>query len=633
MEDLIGKQLGPYQITKFLGEGGMAAVYEAYQASMERSVALKILPRSLSADAQFVKRFEQEAKSLAQMQNPHILPVFDFGTDEGYTYIVMPLIKAGTLSDLMKGQPLTFKQIRTIGMDLADALDYAHSRGLVHRDVKPANVLVDERGNCMLMDFGIAKLVESSAKLTNTGGIIGTPAYMSPEQGQAQPLDGRSDLYSLGVILHEMATGRAPYDAETPIAIVLKHISEPPPRPRTVNPNVPEKLERVILRCLAKKPADRYATGHALAEDLERALPADTVPSMTAPTQPITDETAEMPTRLTARPRWPWVLGGLAFAALAAAGVFFFNNAAAPIAPTATRTLAAPTATTIIAATFTAIPPTATSEPSATAVPPTLTNAPPTETPIPSITPSPTLGVGSSRISPNDGMAQVFVPAGEFSMGSADTDKEATFFEKPAHAVAVDAFWADRTEVTNAQYAQCVAAGSCIRPISFQSATRPSYYGNPTFDNYPVLYVSWVNARSYCEWAGRRLPTEAEWEKAARGTDGRIYPWGDTPPSASRANFNSNRGDTTPAGNFADNASFYGALDMAGNVWEWVSDWYAGHYYDSSPDANPQGPDTGSLRVLRGGAWDSTLKDVRSAARFQLGPTKRQNFIGFRCVQ
>lgn len=270
MEDLTGKQFGPYQIVAPLGEGGMAAVYKAYQPGMERYVALKVLPRHFAHDPQFVARFEQEAKILARLQHPHILPVFDYGQADGYAYIVMPFLHSGTLTGLMSGAPLPLAQIRRIVSQVGDALDYAHSQGLIHRDVKPSNILLDERGNCLLTDFGIAKMVESSAHLTATGGFVGTPAYMSPEQGLGQKIDGRSDIYALGIILYEMAVGRVPYKAETPMAVVVKHINDPLPMPQRVNPNLPEGLEGVILKALAKQPEDRYTT----AGDMVRALRA-----------------------------------------------------------------------------------------------------------------------------------------------------------------------------------------------------------------------------------------------------------------------------------------------------------------------------------------------------------------------
>jgi serine/threonine protein kinase len=288
MENLTGKQLGPYQIVTALGEGGMAAVYKAYQPAMERYVALKILPRHFASDPLFVTRFQQEAKLLAQLQHPHILPVFDFGEADGYTYLVMPFVKSGTLAEALTGRPLPLSQVGALISQIGDALDYAHARGLVHRDVKPSNVLLDERGNCLLSDFGLAKIVAGSIKLTTSGAVLGTPAYMSPEQGLGQKLDQRSDIYSLGVMLYEMAVGRVPYRAETPLAVVVKHINDPLPLPRTVNPELSEALERVILKALAKKAEDRYATAGEMVRALQAALPRPSL-AATSPVQPSAD--------------------------------------------------------------------------------------------------------------------------------------------------------------------------------------------------------------------------------------------------------------------------------------------------------------------------------------------------------
>jgi hypothetical protein len=273
VEDLTGKQLGPYRVIAPLGEGGMAAVFKAYQAGMDRYIALKILPRYFASDPQFVGRFQQEAKVLARLLHPHILPVHDYGETDGYTYIVMPFVETGTLADLLDEKPLPLVQIRCIVTQLGDALDYAHSQGVIHRDVKPSNVLVDQRGNCLLTDFGIAKMVEGSVYLTRTGGIVGTPAYMSPEQIQGQELDGRSDVYSLGIVLYEMATGRPPYRAETPPAIFVKHLHDPLPPPSLLNPSLPEPVERVILKSLVKNREERYATAGEMVGALQAAIP------------------------------------------------------------------------------------------------------------------------------------------------------------------------------------------------------------------------------------------------------------------------------------------------------------------------------------------------------------------------
>jgi Tol biopolymer transport system component/predicted Ser/Thr protein kinase len=273
LEDLTGKQLGSYRVVAPLGEGGMAVVYKAYQAGMDRYVALKILPRYFASDPQFLGRFEQEAKVLARLLHPHILPVHDYGEVDGYTYIVMPFVESGTLADLLEGDPLPLAQIRRIIAQIGDALDYAHSQGVIHRDVKPSNILVDQRGNCLLTDFGIAKMVEGSIHFTRTGGIVGTPAYMSPEQIQGEGLDGRSDVYSLGIVLYEMATGRPPYRAETPPAIFVKHLHDPLPPPSTLNSALPESIEQVILKALAKKREDRYATAGDMVQALQSAMP------------------------------------------------------------------------------------------------------------------------------------------------------------------------------------------------------------------------------------------------------------------------------------------------------------------------------------------------------------------------
>jgi tetratricopeptide (TPR) repeat protein len=281
MEDLTGKQFGPYRVVAPLGEGGMAAVYRAYQASVDRYVALKVLPRYFASDPQFVGRFQQEAKVLAKLQHLHILAVHDFGESDGYTFIVMPFVETGTLADLLKGEPLPLKQIGQIVSQVASALDYAHSQGVVHRDVKPSNILVDRHGNCLLTDFGIAKIVEGTVAFTQTGGIIGTPTYMSPEQIRGDILDGRSDVYSLGVVLYEMATGRAPFRAETPPAIFVKHLHDPLPPPHIHNADIPEGVERVILKALSKEREDRFETTGEMAAALLKGI-AGELPTVVA---------------------------------------------------------------------------------------------------------------------------------------------------------------------------------------------------------------------------------------------------------------------------------------------------------------------------------------------------------------
>ena len=262
MDQLLpGQMLGPYRIINQIGQGGMATVYKAYQPSMDRNVAIKVLPSQLADSKEFTQRFQQEARIIARLEHAHILPVFDYGESEGIAYFVMRYLDAGTLKNKMESGHLPLREIDRIFTQLADALGYAHSQGVVHRDLKPANALIDAQGSLFLTDFGIAKILESaSPRLTQTDAIMGTPAYISPEQAQAQKVDQRSDIYSLGIILYEMVTGRVPFTADTPLAVILKHVSDPLPLPSSIKPDIPEAIEQVILKALAKNPNDRYAT-------------------------------------------------------------------------------------------------------------------------------------------------------------------------------------------------------------------------------------------------------------------------------------------------------------------------------------------------------------------------------------
>jgi len=289
MQDLSGMTLGPYRIIEQIGRGGMATVFRAFHAATERSVAIKVMPPALADDPTFIARFDIEAKVIASLQHVHILPVFDYGHDKGITYLVMPYITGGTLKGLLSRVTLSLNGTNRLFGQLASAVDYAHKRGILHRDLKPANVLLDSSGNVLLSDFGLAKMNALSVGLTGSG-ILGTPLYMAPEQGSGEGANPQSDIYALGVILYEMVTGEVPYNADTPVAIILKHIQQPLPLPRKLRPDLPEAVEQVILKAMAKDSRDRYETALQMADALDRAVrQAPSTMQETPPARPSND--------------------------------------------------------------------------------------------------------------------------------------------------------------------------------------------------------------------------------------------------------------------------------------------------------------------------------------------------------
>jgi len=266
MPSLSGTKLGQYEIIELLGEGGMATVYRARQASINRDVAIKIIKMGLGKTLNFALRFEREAQTVAKLTHPHILKIFDYGQQDEIVYLVMELQTGGNLADLIRKEPLSFTTISRLLGQLASALDYAHRRGIVHRDLKPQNVLIDAEGNAILTDFGIAKLLTENTSFTMTGIVMGTPMYMSPEQWQGIALDGRADIYSLGIILYELLTQKQPFEGETAFTLMHKHVNEPPPSLHLHRPDLPLSYDAVIQKALAKRPDARFATAGELSE-------------------------------------------------------------------------------------------------------------------------------------------------------------------------------------------------------------------------------------------------------------------------------------------------------------------------------------------------------------------------------
>lgn len=611
MGSLIGKSLGRYEILEELGEGGMAVVYRANDSRLDRDVAIKVIRKgAFPADhiERILKRFEREAKALARLSHPNIMKVLDYGEHEGSPYLVLEYIPSGTLKKKM-GKPVPWEQAIQLILPIAEALDYAHSQNMIHRDVKPSNILLTQRGQPMLTDFGIAKIleVEEGQTLTGTGMGVGTPEYMSPEQWKGRS-SSRSDIYSLGVVLYEMLAGRKPYIADTPSDLLLKQATEPLPRLGQFVKGLPSSVEKVLFKALERKPEDRFANMAEFAralEALQKGTPVPVSKRQMEDSQATFDQFESQKPKVAKKQNKTQILTkskqgrkiqtpvllGLGTVGILIVGIMMGMASGS------------------------------------------FSDLFPTPTPIFTATPTPF----PDQITDSKGVTMRLVPAGEFEMGSNEFDGE-----KPPHEVHLEAYYMDMYEVTNARYQACVDSGGCTPPTNNSSDTHSSYYGDSQFADYPVINVDWEQANAYCEWRSASLPTEADWEKAARGTDARIYPWGND-FQCRNGNFDDENqlddyvvpggpncdgyGETSPVGSFENGKSPYGIYDMAGNVAEWINDWY-----DTYPGNTISDDEYRTiLKVVRGGSWSDDGYGVRSARRSGIVPTSSSNFVGFRC--
>ena len=764
-------QLGKYELYEVLGRGGFGVVYRAHDTLLNVERAVKVLHPALCADPDFIERFRREAQIAARLEHPHIVPVYDLGQAEGAFYLAMKLMPGGSLRDwLQKQGALPFDQALEIARQAAAALDYAYSRPekLVHRDLKPGNLLFDEGGAVRLADFGLAKALSGGGgtTLTASGALIGTPAYMAPELWREQPASPATDVYSLACIFVEMLTGAPLFPGESPAGLMTKHLMDGAQLPQVWPGDFPKEAESVLRRALAREARERYEGAEEFVDELgkrvlrENALRkeeiredvirdtvtveedhmpqaaggkqeakalAETVVSeplvqndemrllvregdqelemavemkdAAAPlqgnepllvrgaqpevsslqstgtarlqqTQPPSSVNRPAPVAGASSPGFKlpaWAIG-LGLIALAIGLYAIFSGA---------RHQSAGLGTSQTATAQVALHPTKTKR-LPTMIAPSDTPAPPKSqsTEIPGLPQPPvSASAGETWTRPADGMAMVYIPAGEFWMGSSD-EQIAQFKEKcpdceisneqPQHRVYLDAFWIDHTEVTNAMFELFVRAtgyrtqaeedgsGDAFNlTINAVETTQGADWRHPKgpessldgFSEHPVVLVSWNDAVAYCEWAGVRLPSEAEWEKAARGEDGRIYPWGNIfdgnhlnicdkncPFDYADTNINDSWQFTAPVGSFPTGASPYGLFDMAGNVWEWVQDWY-----QSYPGSNPAtSADFGNIyRVVRGGgAWANNSPIVgRTTMRGWNPPNNNQDIIGFRCAR
>lgn len=267
--ELVGITLGDYRLDDVIGEGGMATVFKAYQISLKRWVAVKVLYYQAGTS---LARFQLEAKAIASLRHRNILNIYGYGEQDGLPYIVMEYIEGGTLEDRLTGSPMSWRRVVDLAIPMAKALHYAHRHNIIHRDVKPSNILMPQENWPILADFGLVKRYDQESSITQTGTFMGTPSYIAPEQARDSKLDARADMYSLGVVLFEMVTGRVPFDYDFANKILLAHISEPPPSPRELNPNCPVELEAIILKTLQKEPADRFSDMQEMLEALSAIL-------------------------------------------------------------------------------------------------------------------------------------------------------------------------------------------------------------------------------------------------------------------------------------------------------------------------------------------------------------------------
>ncbi len=689
--------LNQYRVTEFIAAGGMGAVYKVYDLTKNVYLAMKVLNIDVDDDPSVIKYFKREANAYRNLSHPNIVPFYGMEQTDEMLFMLQKYVDGDSLRAILlrqKGHPLAVKEVLTVMKALCASLGYAHYKGVVHCDVKPGNVLVDQGGNIFLTDFGIARHAES----TNTSmAEAGTVAYMAPEQILGESVSAETDIYAMGVMLFELLTGQRPFrgkesdsgqQASTKAQIRASHLHEPAPDPRSIKPEIPEQAARVVLKALEKNPKSRFqstqdlfgalcaayetnpeAVSERISPNLvlkgRQAIPGDAQGEGPKPTRD--EENAPAPAPSHRVPVWLLMIVGIAILSAFAIPLMLPNgNNGQESVPASAREIT--TSITGGVESSGAGDGTNPTEPAPVRALPTATVAPsktPTEEPtrIPQ--------AGDTKSGPN-GMQLVYVPPGEFLMGTHPNDPysgEAKFQdEQPQHTVFVDGFWMFETEVTNGMFEEFVqstgyrttAETTGTGFVTLMDREASSEVGGADWRNpygpgsdiqgmetYPVTQLSWYDAQSYCEWAGGRLPTEAEWEKAARGENGNIYPWGNKEPSGAEANsadaalnsdwwsdrsINDGFRLTAPVKSFPAGKSPYGFYDMAGNVWEWVADWYNPNGYSSAAVTNPIGPSNGTEKVLKGGSFVNGKKNIRSARRGSVEPETSLDVYGFRCV-
>lgn len=548
------QQLGKYELLESLGAGATAEVFRARDTVLGREVALKVLKPALVSDPSAFARFAQEAQAAAQLFHPHIALVLDMGSGGDRYFIALQYVPGQALDKALAARgPLPWAEVLRLAEHIGGALEFAHQRGFLHRDVKPANIIRTPEGEYVLTDFGLTRAMMTTGLTSHTGAALGTPAYIPPEIWLGEKATPATDEYALACVLVEALTGQVLFAGETPPAVMTRHILKGAELPVTWPTGAPEGVGAVLAQALQKSPADRHGGPGALRQALHELL------HQQAARQQQREEEA------TRRQR-------------EAEQVTFKQRESEGVARQQGNTLV--------------------------------------------LTLASGVDITFTRVS-----------AGEFLMGSdPQVDQNALEDEQPQHKVYLDTYWIGKYPVTNAQYAAFARATNYRPPDHWRNGKCPA--GK---EQHPVVNVSWEDATAFCQWVTQitgqeiRLPTEAEWEKAARGMDGRAYPWGNEPPDASRCNFGGNERDTTPVSKYSPRGnSPYSCADMAGNVWEWTAGWYGP--YSARTQSSPTGPATGDCKVVRGGSWLHSEWVVHSACRYWNSPTTRTVSLGFRCI-
>ncbi len=658
-DPLVGRLIeNKYRLEERIGVGGMGTVYRATRLLIGDIVAIKILHADFVRDTE-AERFRREAQAAARLKHPNAVNIYDFGvTDDGTVYLVMELVEGESLRQIIKAQGTLKPDVAgQIVQQVCAALDEAHHRHVIHRDIKPDNIIVHttRKGiHVKVLDFGVAKLRDAPVNtLTQTGSVVGTPHYMSPEQCLGEELDQRSDIYSVGIVLYEMLCGTVPFNLPVSTAVIVQHVNQPPPPLRAKNNLITPLVERVVLHALEKKREARPQTAGALAEEVAAALEGralsrefthDAVREMATVSSAGLRGTFEDDEQTAARD--VSVAAQLSGAQLAATevlrtppamsgaanpvGVFSGNSGVVAGSRASFVRISALAAALIVVIALAGLvmwmsgdagqqgKAAESGQDSGKKAKDETTASPERQTA--------NAESGKKRnersatsIASHGEMA--YVQGGVFSMGNSDGDE----YERPIHKVSVRPFFMDKYEVTCEEYARFLQDTNYTPlPAGWTSRSCPLEVAR-----LPVAGVTWDDANAYARWADKRLPTEEEWEFAARGTDGRRYPWGDY-WRAGLANADAEgalRKRVAAVGQF-NGASPYGIVDLSGNVWEWTASPLLS--YSGGPIA---GVGQGDFRVIRGGSWDSSKKYVTTSYRGYLARNQTKPTIGFRCVR